>query len=322
MLATQTPLAAQAARPCASRSTGALATGVTAKDVILAIIAHDRRRAAASVTSSSTRARRSAAMSMDEPHDRLQHVDRGGRARRHDRARRDDLRVPRGPAVRAARRSLGAGARVLARAAPSDARRASSIARSRSTRRDIAADGHLGHQPRRTRCRSAGACPTRRRSPTPGARGMRRALWPTWASRPATPLTRSPVDSRVHRLVHQQPASRTCARRPRVVARGAARWCRRGSCPAPGWSSARREAEGLDRVFLDAGFEWREAGLLDVRRHERRHGRPGRARARPRRTATSRAARARARRTHLMRRPMAAAAAVTGRLTDVRTLGV
>ena len=40
-------------------------------------------------------------------HDRLQHVDRGGRARRHDRAGRDDIRVP----ARAAARAGGSGIR-------------------------------------------------------------------------------------------------------------------------------------------------------------------------------------------------------------------
>ena len=41
------------------------------------------------------------------PHDRLQHVDRGRRARRPDRARRQDLRLSQGPAARAEGRRLG-----------------------------------------------------------------------------------------------------------------------------------------------------------------------------------------------------------------------
>ena len=54
---------------------------------------------------------------------------------------------------------------------------------------------------------------------------------------------------------------------------------------------AEAEAEGLDRVFADAGFEWRNAGCSMCLGHE-----PGRRRARrsawpPRPTATSRAAR-------------------------------
>ena len=44
------------------------------------------------------------------PHDGLQHVDRGRRARRHDRARREDLRLSQGPAEGAQGRGLGRGA--------------------------------------------------------------------------------------------------------------------------------------------------------------------------------------------------------------------
>ena len=87
----------------------------------------------------------------------------------------------------------------------------------------------------------------------------------------------------------------------------------------PGSSQVRRDAEreGLDRIFIDAGFEWRQAGCSmclamndDVlgtgercasstnRNFEGRQGRGGR--------------------THLMSPAMVAAAAVTGQLTDVR----
>ena len=90
----------------------------------------------------------------------------------------------------------------------------------------------------------------------------------------------------------------------------------------PGSASVKREAEseGLDRVFRDAGFEWREAGCsmclgmnpdtlapgercasTSNRNFEGRQGRGGR--------------------THLVSPAMAAAAAVTGRFTDPRTLG-
>jgi 3-isopropylmalate/(R)-2-methylmalate dehydratase large subunit len=83
---------------------------------------------------------------------------------------------------------------------------------------------------------------------------------------------------------------------------------------------AQAEAEGLDRVFTNAGFEWREAGCSmclgmnpDIlaagercastsnRNFEGRQGAGGR--------------------THLLSPTMAAAAAVTGHFTDVRELG-
>ncbi len=66
------------------------------------------------------------------PDDRLQHVDRGRCPRRDDRARRHDLRLPRGAAGRAEGRRLGAGARPLARA-PIRSGRSPTTTPSRST---------------------------------------------------------------------------------------------------------------------------------------------------------------------------------------------
>jgi 3-isopropylmalate/(R)-2-methylmalate dehydratase large subunit len=87
----------------------------------------------------------------------------------------------------------------------------------------------------------------------------------------------------------------------------------------PGSAAVKRQAEseGLDRVFLDAGFEWRDAGCSmclgmnpDIlqpgercastsnRNFEGRQGRGGR--------------------THLLSPAMAAAAAIEGRFVDVR----
>jgi 3-isopropylmalate/(R)-2-methylmalate dehydratase large subunit len=90
---------------------------------------------------------------------------------------------------------------------------------------------------------------------------------------------------------------------------------------SPGSSQIKRqaEAEGLDRIFADAGFEWRASGCSSCaamngdivpagmrcastsnRNFEGRQGKGAR--------------------THLMSPAMVAAAAVTGRITDVRTL--
>jgi 3-isopropylmalate/(R)-2-methylmalate dehydratase large subunit len=90
---------------------------------------------------------------------------------------------------------------------------------------------------------------------------------------------------------------------------------------SPGSTSVKRqaEAEGLDRIFTNAGLEWRASGCSSCvamngdsipaglrcastsnRNFEGRQGRGAR--------------------THLMSPAMAAAAAVTGHLTDVRRL--
>jgi 3-isopropylmalate/(R)-2-methylmalate dehydratase large subunit len=90
--------------------------------------------------------------------------------------------------------------------------------------------------------------------------------------------------------------------------------------PGSGLVKEQAEAEGLDRVFIEAGCEWREPGCsmclamnadrlepgercasTSNRNFEGRQGRGGR--------------------THLMSPAMAAAAAVSGRLSDVRRLG-
>jgi len=89
--------------------------------------------------------------------------------------------------------------------------------------------------------------------------------------------------------------------------------------PGSGLVKHQAEEEGLDRVFIEAGFEWREPGCsmclamnadrlepgercasTSNRNFEGRQGRGGR--------------------THLMSPAMAAAAAVTGRLADIREL--
>jgi 3-isopropylmalate/(R)-2-methylmalate dehydratase large subunit len=90
--------------------------------------------------------------------------------------------------------------------------------------------------------------------------------------------------------------------------------------PGSGLVKEQAEAEGLDRIFVEAGFEWREPGCsmclamnadrlepgercasTSNRNFEGRQGRGGR--------------------THLVSPAMAAAAAVAGRLADVRELG-
>jgi 3-isopropylmalate/(R)-2-methylmalate dehydratase large subunit len=99
---------------------------------------------------------------------------------------------------------------------------------------------------------------------------------------------------------------------------------RRAAVPAwvvPGSGLIKRaaEGEGLDRVFTDAGFEWREPGCSMC------VGINGDTAAEGERVASTsnrnfEGRQGKGARTHLMSPAMAAAAAVTGRLTDVRTL--
>jgi len=90
---------------------------------------------------------------------------------------------------------------------------------------------------------------------------------------------------------------------------------------APGSSTVRREAEaeGLDRVFIEAGFEWRQSGCSLCLAMNDDALAPGERCA----SSTNRNFEGRqgtGGRTHLMSPAMVAAAAVTGCLTDVRAL--
>ena len=89
---------------------GELPLGVTAKDMILGAIGRiGVAGGAGHVVEYAGEAVR--ALSMEGPHDDLQHVDRGRRARRDDRARRHDLRLSSRAARRAEGRRVGAGPR-------------------------------------------------------------------------------------------------------------------------------------------------------------------------------------------------------------------
>ncbi len=89
--------------------------------------------------------------------------------------------------------------------------------------------------------------------------------------------------------------------------------------PGSGLVKAQAEAEGLDRVFVDAGLEWREPGCSACLGMNPDKVPPGeRCASTSNRNFTGR--QGPGARTHLMSPAMAAAAAVTGRLTDVRDL--
>ena len=119
------------------------------------------------------------------------------------------------------------------------------------------------------------------------------------------------TNSRIEDLRAAAESSRAARSRPT----SSLRW----SCRVRVWSRRQAEAEGLDRVFRDAGFEWREPGCsmclamnddrlepgercasTSNRNFEGRQGAGGR--------------------THLVSPAMAAAAAIAGRFVDVRRL--
>ena len=89
--------------------------------------------------------------------------------------------------------------------------------------------------------------------------------------------------------------------------------------PGSGLVKRQAEAEGLDRIFIEAGFEWREPGCSMCLAMN-----PDRVPPRERCASTSNrnfmGRQGPGARTHLMSPAMAAAAAVTGKLTDVRDL--
>jgi 3-isopropylmalate/(R)-2-methylmalate dehydratase large subunit len=89
--------------------------------------------------------------------------------------------------------------------------------------------------------------------------------------------------------------------------------------PGSGLVKEQAEAEGLHQVFLDAGFQWRQAGCSMCLAANGDMVAPGlRCASTSNRNFVGR--QGPGARTHLMGPAMAAAAAVTGRLTDIRTL--
>ena len=89
--------------------------------------------------------------------------------------------------------------------------------------------------------------------------------------------------------------------------------------PGSGLVKRQAEAEGLDRVFLDAGFEWRLPGCsMCLGMNDDRVGPGERSASTSNRNFEGR--QGRGARTHLVSPAMAAAAAVTGHFTDIRRL--
>lgn len=103
--------------------------------------------------------------------------------------------------------------------------------------------------------------------------------------------------------------------RGRKVADGIVAWI----VPGSGLIKKQAESEGLDRIFIEAGFSWREAGCSLCLGTNGEIVAPGeRCASTSNRNFIGR--QGPGARTHLMSPAMAAAAAITGRLTDVRTM--
>jgi 3-isopropylmalate/(R)-2-methylmalate dehydratase large subunit len=107
--------------------------------------------------------------------------------------------------------------------------------------------------------------------------------------------------------------------------RAAAAIARQGKAVVPAWVvpgsmtvKRQAEAEGLARIFIDAGFEWRDAGCSMCTAINGDHLAEGeRCASTSNRNFIGR--QGRGGRTHVLSPAMAAAAAITGRLTDIRS---
>ncbi|MBL3677143.1 MAG: 3-isopropylmalate dehydratase large subunit [Alphaproteobacteria bacterium] len=155
--------------------------------------------------------------------------------------------------------------------------------------------------------------------PEPRDEGQRRAL-DYMALTPGTRLVDIPVDkvfigSCTNARIEDLRAAAAVAR-GRKVAPGVKLAM---VVPGSGLVKAQAEAEGLDKILTEAGFDWREPGCSMCLAMNADRLEPGeRCAATSNRNFEGR--QGKGGRTHLMSPAMAAAAAVTGRLTDVRAL--
>ncbi len=138
--------------------------------------------------------------------------------------------------------------------------------------------------------------------------------------KPKTPLVAIPVErvfigSCTNSRIEDLRAAAAIARGRRV-----AQGVRALVVPGSGLVKHQAEAEGLDRIFLEAGFEWREPGCSNCMSMNNDRAENG-----ERIASTSNrnfeGRQGKNAKTHLMGPAMAAAAAITGHLADVRQLG-
>ena len=154
---------------------------------------------------------------------------------------------------------VGRGARVLAHAGHRRGRRLRQGGRARRGRASPRTSPGAPTRPRWSPIDGLGARP-RRHAPTPASARRRRGRWPTWASQAGTPMREISVDtvflgsctnSRIEDL-----RAAAAVLEGRTVRPG----LRALAVPGSHRVKAQAEAEGLDKVFVAAGFEWREPG--------------------------------------------------------------
>ncbi len=249
------------------------------------------------------------------PHDGLQHDHRGRRPRRHDRTRRHHVRLRPHPPPGPQGRSAGPGDR--ATGAPSRPTKAPTTTASSSwTPPAIAPMVSWGTNPEAV-LPITGTVPDPASYADAAQADQVRRMLAYMDLQPGQKLAELPVDvvfigSCTNGRIEDMRAA-AAVLQGRHVAPGV----RAMVVPGSGLVKQQAEQEGLDRLFLDAGFEWREAGCsmclgmnpdkltagqrcasTSNRNFEGRQGPGGR--------------------THLLSPAMAAAAAITGRLADVR----
>ena len=263
---------------CWSASTARSPLGVTAKDIVLAIIG---KIGTAGGTGHAIEFAGSAirALSMEGADDGVQHVDRGGRPRRHDRGRRHDDRLPRAAGrSRPSGETVGPRGRALAHARERRRARRSTrvVALDAST---VAPQVTWGTSPEMVTYRSTAACRIRTRKGCGAPRAASSARSTYMGLTPNTRDHRHRASTRCSSARAPTRASRICAP-PRVVARaavarqvGEARDGRPGLGTREGAGRARRARPRISRRRLRMA----RAGLLDVPRDERRPARARRA---------------------------------------------
>jgi 3-isopropylmalate/(R)-2-methylmalate dehydratase large subunit len=287
------------------RYEGELGFGVTAKDLILATIGRLGTGGMAGHAVEFAGPGHRGALD-GGPDDDLQHDDRGRRARGHDRARRDDLRVGPRPA-RGARGLRGA----VARWSELKTDEGAVFDREIVIRADeVSPVVTWGTTP-------AMVVPVTAAVPEPASEGDERAL-KYMGLEPGTPIEAIALDRIFIGSCTNSRIGDLRAAAEVVRGRTVASTLQAMVVPGSQQVALQAEAEGLDEIFRAAGFDWRTAGCsmclgmnpdtlspqercasTSNRNFEGRQGRGGR--------------------THLVSPQMAAAAAIEGHFVDIRT---